>query len=315
MVRKGKNSRKGAKGPNRSRRARRSTGPNSVGMYASLLRDPCNGPIGSYYGGETGIVQRFTQDVTLNTTAGHTCGFIAYTPASNTFVNGSAPATTTAITPTASGAPGVNFLATNASKSRALAACVTAMASAVSMTNMTGEIAVAIVASNNIEPSTPVTTDSVFQLCNQRSILAKRSYDVKWYPQLMDSTYNPTVASGAATLSDPADHNTILVAWRGYPAGVGLSFRLTSVAEWTPKPTIGVSVTSAPREAVNHQAINHALYTQNPHWWHNIFGDVAQHVAGEVGKGIKRLQWADLASYGVAQAVRYGVRSMPALLA
>lgn len=305
-----KNGRRKAQRPRRAQVPRNLRMGNESERYLALITDPCNGPLGAYYGGENGIVQRFVSDVTLNTGVGQTCGVIAFIPAGNVFVNGGAATPSTSFTPSSSGGPGVGFFATQANKTRALAACVTVMPSAVSATNMTGEIACTIASSNAVDAGTSTTVDTVFALCNQRSVLAKRSYDVKWYPALMDSTYSPLQASGAATLSDPADQNAIVVAWRGYPAATALSFRLTVVVEWTPRQGSNIALNSAPQMPVEHQKLNAALYQHNNKWWHNIFSETASHAISEAGKGIKYLT-----SLGVQEAVRYGGSSLLALAA
>lgn len=300
------NKRKVPRGPKRVVR-----GPTMSGaaQLAALLRDPCNGPVASAYGGEAGIVQRFVQDLTLGTTAGHTCGFAMLSPAGGVILANSRAAPGETFSPASFPGPGAGFLGPNAAKFRPLAACITAMPSAVSFTNLTGEIALANVAMNTIEASGTYTIDGIFQLCNARAVLAKKSYEAKWYPSLMDSTYAPASVAGAGSLTDPSDHNVILLAWRGYPPTVGLSFRFTNVVEWTPRPALGLSVTTTPRQPVPHMDVSAALHRYNPSWWHNLHHDVAGHVAGEVGKGVKAL-----ASYGVQQAVRYGMGALPLLM-
>lgn len=297
--------------PRRARQQRVSRGlATAEERYLALISDPCNGPLGAAYGGETGIVQRFVTDVTLNTGAGQTCGVISYIPAGNVFVNGGSTAPNLNFAPTSSGGPGIGFYSTQANKTRPIAACITAMPSAVSAVNMTGEIACAIASANAVDAGVTTSTDAIFALCNQRAVLAKRSYDVKWYPTLMDSTYAPLQGSGAATLSDLADHNAIIIAWRGYPANVALSFRLTVVVEWTPKLASGVSLNSAPQMPVQHQKLNAMLFNHNNKWWHNLFSGVSDHIAGEASKGVKYL-----ASLGVQEAVRYGGSALLSLAA
>lgn len=298
---KGANGRPKARAP-RKRGARPQGTPASG--FLSLLQDPCNGPIDSHYGGEKGIVQRFVQDFTLNATPGDTCGYLVFCPAQNVYLRFQRASDDLAGSPTSTPGPGVPFLNGSARKIRSLAACVTVLPAAVSMTNMTGEIAVGNISWNTIEASGTYSVAQVFQLTNTRAVIAKRKYDVKWYPQLMDATYAPYSSGGAGSLSDPSDHNAIIIAWRGYPAGAALSFRLTNVIEWTPAHGTGIAATTMPAPAVDHQNLAAMLHRYNPSWWH----DVVEHAGQEAGKGLKFLT-----SLGVRSAVRYGMSALPAL--
>lgn len=293
----------------RPRAARMLRAVTPASQFQALLTDPCNGPVGSHFGGEAGIVQRFVQDFTINTTTGHTCGYVLFTPAANVYLSYSNTADNVFGSPASNPGPGNAFVLASARKIRACAACITVLPSAVSMTNMTGEIAVANVSSNTIEAGTGYNVAGVFQLAASRAVLAKRQYEVKWYPQMLDATYAPVLPTGAASLPDPADHNSILMAYRGYPAGAAL-VRITTVVEWTPAANIGLAVTTTPTPPVPHQSLSALLHQHNPSWWHNLAGDVAEHMAREGGRAVKQL-----ASYGLARAVRYGAAAMPALLA
>lgn len=173
---------------------------------------------------------------------------------------------------------------------------------------MTGEIAVANASYNSIEASGSYSVNGVFTLANTRSVLAKRTYDVKWSPQLLDGTYAPVSSLGTATLGDPADHNAILVAYRGFPAGVALNFRITTNIEWTPSTNLGIAVSSSPRPPGNYLGEANSLFRANPHWWHNLFGDVTSHIVSELGKGAKYM-----ASLGVRSGVRYATSAFPML--
>lgn len=298
---------------NKNKGSRRRLRPRQLGIssYQALLADPCNGPVHSAYGGEAGITQRFVQDFTLNVGAGSTSGYIFFCPAANARLQYEASASTISGTPLSFVGPGGPFLATNASKARSAAACVTVIPAATSYNNLTGEIAAANVGYNTLSTTTSASVDGVFQLCNSRTVMAKQAYDFKWFPQQLDATYAPSTSpAGSFGLSDPSDHNAILVAWRGYPAGVAVSIRLTTVIEWTPVSNIGIATTTMPRTPVDHLKEASALHTQNPHWWTNMFHDVRTHMADQVGRGLKYL-----GSVGVQQGVRYATESLMPRLA
>jgi len=119
--------------------------------YQELLNNPCNATPRSYYGGDKGVVQRFVQDVTLNTSVSTlTSGYIVFQPAKNGYLYGGQTASSSTIAPTLFVGPAAPWLAIAASKLRPLAACVQVIPSAVSMTNMTGEIGVAVISQDSI---------------------------------------------------------------------------------------------------------------------------------------------------------------------
>jgi len=268
-----------------------------------ILVDPCAGPLDSFYPGEVGMIQRFGLDVTINTTAGFTAGYISFMPAANTyFVYGNANSSTAGVATLVNG-PGASFLSTAAAKFRPVAACIEIIPSAVSATTVTGELGSAVVSVNTINASSQ-SVDGVFQLTQARSVLAKRSYEAKWYPGTLDSTYAPA-SGGTATLADQADQNAILVAYRGYPAGTALSIRMTTVLEWTPLVNTGTTVSSQPRAGTNVMAHAADLHSNHSSWWNNFadgvksdFASAARYVSrAGLYKGAK---WAEQKLLGSA---------------
>lgn len=272
--------------------------------YQATLLDPCSGPVKSHYPGEEGICQRFVQDLTMNTAVGATAGWMFFTPASNAFQSNGAATSGTAVVSAAFSGPGQTFLTASASKLRAFSACVTLVPSAVSMTNMTGEIGVAIVSANTIVAGASYTADGLFQLTQKRAVLAKEEYDVKWFPGGLDHTYAPIVG-GSITLQDSADSNGILLVYRGFPAAIPLSVRLTTNVEWTPIPAIGTAVSSVPRAGVNAQKEANALHRQNPGWWHKFGSELAHQVVNYGGLA---------ARYAAKQGVQYLKSAAPLML-
>jgi hypothetical protein len=275
----------------RKRSSRRVVVSSGLTPIQRLLANPCDATPISYYGGESGIVQRFVQDFSANTTAGYTCGFVVFIPASNSYLTGGNALPTAAISPLFFVGPATTFLGASANKTRPLAACITAIPSAVSVTNMTGEVGVAVISSSLISTLSTYSVDGIFQIANQRSVLSKREYDVKWFPGQLDSSYatvlNTGGSAGTAPLSDPSDNNAILLAWRGYPAATSLSIRLTNVVEWTPVTNIGMAVTSTPTMPHNVQAHAAVMSAKKPSWWHTLgegFKDDAQMVARYAGR-------------------------------
>lgn len=259
----------------KSQRNRRTVVSMGLTKYQSLLNDPCNATVEGFYGGDTGITQRFVGDYTFNTTAGFTAGYVVFTPAANVLLYAGNASPAVAITPAGiTNGPAATWLGAAAIKIRPLAACLEMIPSAVSLTNMTGETACAILNASNITTLSSLSTDAVFQLCNDKDVLEKRDYEVKWFPGALDHTYAPVWTSGAvagtASLSDQADNNSVVIAWKGYPAGAALSFRATNVLEWCPQAGTGLAAQSAPRVPHDTQREAAVLHKKKPSWWNNF---------------------------------------------
>jgi len=285
---KNKKSTKPAKKVKRRVRTQRGLTP-----YQGLLVDPCAGTLESPYSGERGVIQRFTADFTINNSAGLTSGYFMYSPAANTYFYNANASSTVAIAPITGVGVAGTFLGTSANKFRPISACLEVIPSAVSYNSMTGEIGAAVCATNQITTAGTYRVDDVFTLCQARSVLAKKNYSVNWFPGGLDHTYAVGVNNGSATLSDQADQNAVLIAYRGYPAGIALVIRITVVLEWTPVIGIGTAASSAPAAGVDFAKQVGGLHSMKPDWWHN-FAASAMH-----GMGV-------LANYAARGAVRAG---------
>lgn len=284
---KNKSNRTVRKSANRRPRRRRNTMIKQVRSkeegYLALLNDPCNAPtqLDAGYTGEQGYVQRFLSDLTVNTGVGSTSGYALFHPNSNLFASTDLanPASTTAINLgiyQLSPSPGNLFLAGSAAKIRSLAACMSFTPSAVSLTNMTGEIAV-----GNLSLNSTIGTyspNTLFTLLPARYVLNKRQYDVKLVPGAFEDRYS--VYNDGTTI-DTSDTNVICIAWRGCPAGSAMSIRLTNVVEWTPKLATGLPASNALRHRVDHHSATVALQTAKPDWWHKV-ANAAEHVGSTV---------------------------------
>nr|UJQ92751.1 MAG: hypothetical protein [Narnaviridae sp.] len=283
-------------------RGARMTGLTKEQAYAQLLADPCNAVPRSFYPGEMGIVNRFITDFVINGTATHTAGIIAFVPGLNTVLTGSNAASNGLITLTANTGPGAGLISSSARKFRALAGCITALPSAVSYTNITGEIAVGNVAADQLGTVTAVTVDSVFQLLPKRAVLAKTQYDVKWQPGVLDHTYQTMTTAGRATSSEQGDLGMVILAYRGFPASTPISIRLTSVLEWTPFESVGIPTSNVSNTPVDHHQVVAAMSNSHPGWWHNI-GNELEHIGTGILKDVG-MAGRYLARQGLAKGVR-----------
>jgi hypothetical protein len=246
--------------------------------YASLLSDPCTSTLLSPYGGERGFVQRFTQEIGM-IGAGSTAGFINYIPSSNSIIYSNTAASGTSAVPLQINSYVAGPYLTNAAKIRPIAACFTVIPAAASYNSLTGEIGAYCGSANTLPATGSYSVDSALTLCNARTVLAKRGYEVKWFPGSLDSTYNAAAGAGAFTANDLSDVNSLILCVRGFPVGVTLNVRLTVVLEWTPVAAIGIAATSTPGHPLPHAQVAAALHTRQPHWWNNFFEGIGQDVS------------------------------------
>jgi len=248
----------GSSGTRRKRAPTRALTP-----YQQVLHDPCNGPLVSPYGGQVGNIARFDVDFTLNTTAGFTSGYLFWAPGALTVQQAGGATSNVTQTNTGINGPGSGF-APNFGQVRCVAACLTAIPSAASITNLTGDIG-ASVGSFNLTPGGAYSPDNLMQLTNSRGVLERRAVEVKWFPSSSDDAYNsPGALNGG--------NNYILFVYRGYPAGIAFNFRLTAVLEWLPSAGIGLPQASAPRLVApsKHLVESAALHHVDNSWWNTI---------------------------------------------
>lgn len=266
-----------------------------INAIAALLNDPCNAPLPPpFLPGEQGMITRFVFDGAL-IGAGNGSGYLVFHPNSGWAVSNNAATGSTAIPASdfsisATNSPGFNFLAANATKVRGLAACVTVLPAALSITAITGDICVSSVSPSAVRQiiSASHTVDSLASYTNARTAIERRAYDTKFKPGNLDSKYSSYQNTGTivGTGTDIDDTSAILVVIRGVPTGSPINIRITWICEWVPKFNLGLSasVTNKPM-AVDHMAVGAMLDRKKPNWWNNLL-----HEAGEaVGYGVRNL--------------------------
>lgn len=255
-------------------------------QLAHLLSDPCGAPVTTgIYPGEVGMVERFISENFI-VGAANTCGFLAFHPATGwfEFSNNATSAGVSAATFQSTNAPGNSFLAANAQKVRGLGACIQAVCSSLSITNITGEIAMGICSADTLAIAGTVPVDTLFTTLQARSALTREIKEIKWFPGTFDSRFN-TYVSGSTyptwqtTGADFSDTNIIVVAVRNVPLGTVINLRVTWVAEWTPKPNLGLVPNPNSSPGVNHLAVVNAMEEAHPSWWTNL-GNTASNVFG-----------------------------------
>lgn len=256
----------------RRRRARAPAQNNIASRYAMLLHNPANGDHNfDVYDGERGETQKFVSTITLNNTAGHTCGFFSMFGASGNGQWQSGTTSTGALTFSLlnTGLPGATFLTANAAKTRCKALMLELIPSAASFSNITGEVA-AGVGTSNLWASGVTTVDNMFDVAKAAAPLRRETVVSRWIPSGLDHTY--TVYNSVPS----EDHNSVFVAYRGWPAAVPISVRITYVVEYTVNRSIGIPPTGAVSTPVNHHAVIATLQSHDPHWHHSILDEAKQ---------------------------------------
>lgn len=271
-------------------------------MYAALLRDPDSAvvPTEGVYDGELGEFKRFIATITSNTTAGHNCGFLAFCPRTgNGFsASGNNPTTALNFAVTNLGYPGQVYLNANAAKVRGLAAKLEFSPSGSSITNITGEVAVGIVTVNNFISGT-TTVDHLFDVSKAYRPIERKLTTARWFPGGLDHTYeNYNVGINE-------DSNLVFVAWRNAVSGVGIPIRITYVAEYTVKNTIGVPPTGAVSRPVGHAEVVRQLQQHDPHWHHSVLDELkaaGSGIAKDVGVAARYMARMGLTKLGQTMA-------------
>lgn len=263
------------KGKSRAGR-RRSPNVNSAASirqaYAHLLISPDSGmvPPTGVYDGELGNFKRFVSSITFNNVAGHTCGLLTFCPGTG---NGFVSSTTAsnigiAFSSTNVGFPGAVYLGANALKVRGIAAVLELIPSAASITNITGEVAAGYGTPGLVSGTS--TVDQLFDISKAYGPIERKAYRSCWSPSGLDHTYD--VYNAGAT----EDKNVAWVAYRGWPAGIAITVRMTYVVEYVVKPNTGSPATGHNSQALGHHEVVTALQSHDSHWHHNIKNDARE---------------------------------------
>jgi len=234
------------------------------------------------------MVERFISEATI-VGAANTAAYLAFHPNTG-WIQFSNVATSSGASSSSfqtSNAPGQSFLTTNGQKVRGLGACIQAVCSTLSITAITGEIAMGVMSADTLQNNGTISVDTLFSVLQARSALTRETKDVKWFPGSMDNRYatyvngstNPTWLTTGADFSDT---NIVVVAIRNVPSGTSINLRITWVCEWTPKPLLGLVPHATTSGGVNHLDVVSALHNTHPSWWHNL-GSSLGHMAGVFG--------------------------------
>lgn len=296
----------------RTRKGKRPASNNNKGYtmrmtpVQQLLLDPCDGPLVSPYGGKRGYLTRFVQDFSLNTaTVDRTAGSFAWFPGQLFYNTTQTGISSTPVAPSSTLGPGNAFCGTNASNVRCVAACVEVIASAMSFSNITGELGVAQINWADTSATVAVSADQLFQLCTSRAVITKDAMEIKWVPGQSDELYS-AVVPGTSAAPPNQGVSGILVAYRGCPPGIALTFRVTAVLEWTARSNTGIPASNGAVAPSSMQEHVTALTAAKPDWWHNLTNSLAHtgqallsnvaHDASLVGRKVAQMGMSRLAA-------------------
>jgi hypothetical protein len=226
----GKNAR-----PRPSRGPRGLDGP--AAAYAHLLADPCGAPLVHpiYAGSDSGYLIRTDKVSPVAVGGAITAGAVLWTPGlldgnSDDFLAiASTDWTTASAVNSYPYTPGKGFLQSNASGARCVAACLRVTFPG-SEANRSGWIQYghtngrAIISAGSNSPA------EIGVLCNHYSRTPADTIEILWRPAFADQAMvDPNVGK-----SQSSNHSSILLAWGGFPPGVGVVVHLTAIWEWMP---------------------------------------------------------------------------------
>lgn len=251
--------------------------PDEVSRYAELLVHPDSGtlPSAGVYDGELGNFRRFVSTFSLGS-AGHTAGVLAFCPATG---NGFAASTNDGVTPPAlvltnTQFPGKTYLDANAQKTRGVACKLEAIPASASFSNLTGEVAAGVTTSGSFL-NTVTTVNHLFDIAKAYAPIQRKTTSSRWIPSGLDHTY-----SNYNTAPDE-DRNFVFIAYRGWPAGLLMTIRVTYVVEYTVKNQLGIPPSGLVSQPVGHHAVISVMQKSDPHWHHSILDEVK-----DAGRGI-----------------------------
>lgn len=218
--------------------------------YARLLVDPCGAPLVHpvYPGGDAGFLFRADSVLTLGAGTGETSGVFHWTPGyvntNNTeLVAAAGTSSAAALTAgTNTNAPGKSFLTAQAFGARCVAACVKVSFPGAE-SSRSGRVHYGHTTAGTIDNGDSITVDGVAPLLQHYTRTPPEILEVYWRPGIADTEFNDPNAAASAALRDRKSAMT--VAWAGLPAAIGMTFHLTAIYEWTPKPTTGVSTNTS----------------------------------------------------------------------
>ena len=214
--------------------------------YARLIMDPCAAPLTHpvYPGGDAGFLFRAVSFFTIFSSATETAGVLHWTPGypnsshTDLIIFGNTSGTATGATGVSSQGPGKPFLSSNARGARCVAACLKVTFPG-SESARSGRVHYGHTTAGTIDLGQTVSADQVAQLLQHYGRTPTDTIELYWLPGIADTEFNDPTESASAVIRDRKASLTVAAA--GLPAGVGLTFHLTAIYEWTPAQNLGLA--------------------------------------------------------------------------
>lgn len=218
--------------------------------YARLLVDPCNAPLTHpvYGGGDSGYLVRVDKVFVVGRGTGVTSGLIQWTPGD---INGGGTEFLSAggadyntgydVVAFADASPGRAFLQTNAATYRCVAACAKFTFPGTEA-GRSGWVHYGQGTGRTVLFDDLIAAASVGRLCPNYSRTPADTVEVVWRPDFADQQ----MIDPNAEREQRGGTGSVLFAFGGFPADVGIVVHMTAVYEWTPK-----SLSDGPSQPVN----------------------------------------------------------------
>lgn len=243
--------------------------------YASLIADPCKGPLveGVYPGAGGGVVSRFESDFLLAYGGTETATAVFFTPGFNSELvggngGGMLLTPTTAITSDSGTiafqnstgfAPGYTWLANNAKAFRSVAACIQVSWPGTELTRQ-GIVGLGQTTLSNCLGGTQnagnlrVLANSVARMPDDTLELVLRPTEAsqRW----CDPTLSPTLAVVQEVWGDAP---SLFLTASGFAGGTGIRVRVVNVVEWLPATATGIAG-SVPRAPASNNTLTDVLH-------------------------------------------------------
>jgi hypothetical protein len=225
----------------------------AAASYAKLLLNPCDAPLVHPVGAPTGGILIRCQSAFSIVGVGAACGVVHWTPgaigsnnAELLFSNVADGNTATAFATNAS-TPGKNFLATNASDCRCVAACMRVYYDGAESTRA-GRIAYGQTVGGFIIAGTTVATpQQIVPGLEYMERTPQTAVEVKWRPNEYDLMLSDPQTATASIEKDRRSSLTLVAL--NQPVGSYLPVIFTAVYEYTPQVNTGITTSLRPSTA------------------------------------------------------------------
>lgn len=241
--------------------------------HAMMLYDPCSAQLSqSVYTGDQGYVNRFISNFTFATGGTETVAVCILKPANGVMFTTGAANTGTNFTIgfSVASVPGTNFLVANASKQRAVAACL-AVRPIAAPNAATGTLHYGVVSAQSVALGTLTNAGALLDLCTESvsySQALMAPLEVKWSPGGFDDRY----AIPATNSDDDSDRNVIILVGIGQNVSSGLAVRSIAINEWIPKVGLGINndATATKTSSCDISCVLRNLKRKDTDWWWSL---------------------------------------------